>query len=78
MYRQQIMVSSEQPCTESHVEGFLAGSYLPASFLYNRRDQLDPALGMDLALTEIAYTTVWNFPGFQGHRKQRPLTVGMA
>ena len=65
MYRQQVMVSSEQPCTESHVEGFLAGSYLPTSFLYNRRGQLNPAPGMDLALTEIAYATVGIFQAFR-------------
>ena len=59
------MVSSEQPRTESHVEAFLAGSYLPASFLYDRRDQLNPALGMDLALTEIAYATVGIFQPFR-------------
>lgn len=65
MYRRQVMVSSEQPCTESHVEAFLTGSYLPASFLYNRADQLNPALGMDLALTEIAYSTVGIFRAFR-------------
>lgn len=64
MYRRQVMVSSEQPRTESHVEGLLAGSYRPASFLYNRRDQLNPALGIDLALTEIAYTTDGMFQAF--------------